>query len=70
MANMSYCRFQNTLLDFTDCYNTIDEAIMDDVDFDTFCEELGADERLAFTRLVHKAKLFLELVNEFQDVEA
>jgi hypothetical protein len=26
MANMSYCRFRNTLLDLNDCYYNLDEA--------------------------------------------
>ena len=26
MANMSYCRFENTANDFRDCVNTMDEA--------------------------------------------
>lgn len=29
MSNMSYCRFQNTLLDMEDCKNTLEEMISD-----------------------------------------
>lgn len=33
MANMSYCRFQNTELDLRDCVNTLEEAYdLDDLD--------------------------------------
>ena len=27
MANMSYCRFQNTLVDLVDCLENIDEEV-------------------------------------------
>lgn len=27
MANMSYCRFQNTLIDLVDCLENIDEEV-------------------------------------------
>lgn len=32
MANMSYCRFQNTLIDFRDCANTINAMIDGDAE--------------------------------------
>lgn len=34
MANMSYCRFENTYKDLKDCYN----ALMDEVDIDDLSE--------------------------------
>lgn len=39
MANMSYCRFQNTIRDLQDCYENLDA-------------ELSEDERKARNRLV------------------
>ena len=30
MANMSYCRFQNTASDLRDCYDHMDDEIEDD----------------------------------------
>jgi len=27
MANMSYCRFENTFRDLLDCYNNLDESV-------------------------------------------
>jgi hypothetical protein len=35
MANMSYCRFQNTLQDLSDCYENMDD------------EDLSAEEKRA-----------------------
>lgn len=63
MANMSYCRFQNTLIDFNDCLNIVRDAVYDDVPFEEFCEELGSDELKAFDQLYVRAKRFIELVD-------
>jgi hypothetical protein len=30
MANMSYCRFQNTLSDLRDCYESMDDTDLDE----------------------------------------
>ena len=30
MANMSYCRFENTLHDLRDCYNNMDDSDLSD----------------------------------------
>ena len=43
MANMSYCRFQNTLNDLKDCYNSDD--MWDD-------SELSEEEKKARIRLI------------------
>lgn len=40
MSNMSYCRFQNTLVDLQDCYEHIDD------------DDLSAEERRAQNRLI------------------
>jgi hypothetical protein len=40
MANMSYCRFENTISDLRDCYNHIED------------EDLSAEEMRARTRLI------------------
>lgn len=39
MANMSYCRFQNTLNDLRDCYDNLDDSDMSE-------EEVKARRRL------------------------
>lgn len=67
MANMSYCRFQNTLTDFNECLNVIRDAICDDVPFEDFGDELGADELKALEQLYIRAKRFVELVDELTD---
>ena len=55
MANMAYCRFQNTLKDLRDCQNAMwDEAV----------GEMEKDERKARLRLI---KLCREIADEFED---
>ena len=51
MANMSYCRFQNTLQDLRDCYN----ALIDD-------QELSDEELRAKNKLV---ELCQDIANNF-----
>ena len=46
MANMSYCRFQNTVQDLQDCYNAIEEALEYGEPMD-----LSDDEQRAFQRM-------------------
>ncbi|MNV74187.1 hypothetical protein D3C71_1673880 [compost metagenome] len=49
MSNMSYCKFHNTLIDLTDCRNTIEEMVTGDEDelFTLSREEARAAENLA-----------------------
>lgn len=54
MANMSYCRFHNTLIDLRDCYDALD-------DFDS----LSGGELDSAIRLV---KLAARIVEDFGDI--
>lgn len=47
MANMSYCRFQNTLTDLLDCHGVIEEMVGDEP-----MRALSDDEALAARQLV------------------
>jgi len=63
MANMSYCRFQNTLSAFKDCYSEIKQAeSFNDMD-------LSEDENHAMCRLAACARLYLERFSELQELE-
>ena len=56
MANMSYCRFRNTLSDFEDCvYFLENEGI-----------NLSSDEHRAAFRLIKRA---IELAEMFEDMD-
>jgi hypothetical protein len=46
MANMSYCRFQNTTMDLEACANAIEESIDSGEPMDLSEEEQGAFERM------------------------
>jgi hypothetical protein len=48
MANMSYCRFENTVSDMRDCLNDLAEAVESGLSMKQFLERLSSDyERLA-----------------------
>ena len=53
MANMSYCRFQNTLGDFDDCVDALDAQ-----------KELSRAEQNAAFDLIKRAR---ELAEQFED---
>lgn len=55
MANMSYCRFQNTSRDFGDCISAVEDMIEEGFD-------LSDDERMAFKDMIEQAVQFLELI--------
>lgn len=64
MANMSYCRFQNTYTDFNECLDAVRVAVYLDASFEEFSECLGSDELKAFEQLYVRAKRFVELVDQ------
>jgi len=56
MANMSYCRFENTYKDLVDCYN----AMMDGI------EDLSSTEKKYFEKMV---KLCKQIADDFNEDE-
>lgn len=54
MANMSYCRFQNTALDLRDCVNNLRSLDPNDISMNT------TDERNARERIIEMAADLLE----------
>lgn len=58
MANMSYCRFQNTLQDLRDC-----QEAMCETNADEWLESLSSEERKAAIRLI---KLCSEITHDFE----
>ena len=51
MANMSYCRFENTLIDLRDCYNNMDD------------DRLSISE---FNKRKQLIELCIDIVNEYE----
>ncbi len=66
MANMSYCRFQNTLVNFRDCMDVLMEA--DNIQsMNLSTEELNAFQRL--TALAERFSLYAEELLEEANVK-
>ncbi len=59
MANMSYCRFENTLSDLEDCY--------EDMSFGKDFSELSQTEKQARNELVSLCKKIAEEFNEEEE---
>lgn len=60
MANMSYCRFQNTLQDLRDCKYVMEEA------YTTNDMELSKEEHSAMIRLVNVCQ---EIIDNYERME-
>lgn len=68
MANMSYCRFRNTLQDLQDCSNALQE-IIDNSGVDEYGEKLSFDERRAASNMYDLCQEFISLYEEMEDIE-
>ena len=64
MANMSYCRFQNTVMDMQDCFNVIGEALDNEEPMD-----LSADEQRAFERMFNLMEDMMPLMEQATEAE-
>lgn len=63
MANMSYCRFENTYNDLRDCYWAIQEAgSIEDMD-------LSDSEKTHLFRLINLAQKIIDAAEEHGDFE-
>ena len=60
MANMSYCKFRNTLIDFNSCLETVEFA--EDLE-----SELSAEELIAAKNLYKAAERFVGLFPNIDD---
>ena len=64
MANMSYCRFQNTVQDLQDCFNAIDEALENGEPM-----ALSDDEQRAFQRMFNLIEDMMPLMEQATEAE-
>jgi len=64
MANMSYCRFQNTVMDMQDCFNVISEALDNEEPM-----ALSADEQRAFERMLNMMEDMMPLMEQATEAE-
>lgn len=65
MANMSYCRFQNTVTDLRDCYEALGEKDISELS----TEELRAAKRLLCTVQDMYFDFLVEGSNTFENIE-
>lgn len=61
MSNMSYCRFQNTRQDLSDCVDAMEEIIYLDAD-----SRLSEDEYYALKRMAALCEQFLANYSDFE----
>lgn len=59
MSNMSYCRFENTLQDLRDCYESLDNESIE-----SYFKKYGGSERKSFLDML---VLMRDFVNDFED---
>jgi hypothetical protein len=64
MANMSYCRFQNTVMDLNDCINAIEEALYEGEPLD-----LSEDEQHAFERMYNLIEGMQQSMDEVTQIK-
>jgi len=64
MANMSYCRFQNTALDLADCADALEEILHSDPDAEADPELLSYDEFSALVRMLGSIATITELLED------
>lgn len=71
MANMSYCRFENTAGHVHDCSDAINEAQEENITSAEFIKKLSSDhERRAFALMYEECRQFIELYEAFAGGES
>ena len=69
MANMSYCRFENTYGDMKDCVTAMEEAMDEGVSLKEFVREMSTDERSAFQRMAALCKRMMEAYKDMTNMQ-
>jgi len=69
MANMSYCRFENTASDLRDCLNELAEAVDEGMSLKQFHASLSEDERRALRQMIRLCADFTEAVEQLESYE-
>jgi hypothetical protein len=66
MANMAYCRFENTTRAFKDCLEEVMEAIDEGMSLKQFRDSLSLSESDAFDQLMSLAEDIIESKAQFE----
>ena len=66
MANMAYCRFENTARAFKDCLEEVMEAIDEGMSIQQFRDSLSSSESDAFDQLMSLAEDMIATKDQFE----
>jgi len=69
MANMSYCRFENTANALSDCLGAIEEAIENGQTMEQFFKGLSSSERVGYNWLMSNCEAIQAAVIELEEAE-
>jgi len=70
MPSMSYCVFENTDSDMSQCVERLSEAVDDGISLVQFLEECSSDyERRAVRSLVEQSRSLIELYEQLESCE-
>lgn len=64
MANMSYCRFENTSNDLLDCYNAMVDDLDEGLSLQQFYDRLSTYEKTAFQEMLETMRKFNKVVSQ------
>lgn len=64
MANMSYCRFENTVSDMYDCQQAIEDAVIEGKTPSEFMEDMSDYERSAFESMLSSCKDMIAVLED------
>ena len=68
MTNMSYCRFENTSSDLSDCFHELEKAVEDGVGMAEFRAKLSSnEERRALERMRDQCQEFVDFFDEMAE---
>ena len=68
MANMSYCRWENTSRDFAECVNDLSHEMDGGISVQEYYDDLSDYEKVAFWSMIENARELLNLVDS-QDID-
>lgn len=69
MANMSYCRFENTYGDLKDCVTAMEDAMDEGVSLKEFVREMSKEELMAFQSMAALCERMMEAYSEMTTMQ-
>ena len=69
MANMSYCRFENTYFDLKDCATAMEEAMDRGVSLKEFVREMSKEELMAFQDITDMCERLMEAYDDMTTMQ-